>query len=471
MIEAEHEFTILGEFFRIGIFMDSVNRWDGPLSKLACDRFVRREHELLDQLMRFIVLNALQFYRFARCIDIYLHLWKIEIERAVLETFAAQERGELPRGMQPPTELAVRFCLQNCVGLFVSQSSPAADNAFGKTRILCASAFIELNENRMGESIDIGIQTANAVAQSLRQHRDHAIRQINAVTAPPRFTIKRAVRSYVSGNIGDVHAEPPTFVVDLFNIDGIVKIARVIRIDCDNEFVAQIVATIDHPLLDRLRNPIRFIDDAFWKRRRQIVFPDDRQHVDAGRSCGSKHLDDLAFWIYMSRFPRLETNNDFIATRRRFRQFLARWNLNVNIVDESRVVRHHVIKITRMLERSDDGVARTLENANHAPFASRLKCLSGSDFGAARRHISTDPRDHAIAGHRGPGIFCRNENVRLSRFFRDKKTVARLMDRQLSGDEVGLGRKDVTIFSNANDLAPVLQLAQSFPDADALPPF
>src|SRR6266849_1874563 len=99
--------------------------------------------------------------------------------------------------MQPPTELAVRFCLQNCVGLFVSQSSPAADNAFGKTRILCASAFIELNENRMGESIDIGIQTANAVAQSLRQHRDHAIRQINAVTAPPRFTIKRAVRSCV----------------------------------------------------------------------------------------------------------------------------------------------------------------------------------------------------------------------------------------------------------------------------------
>ena len=64
-------------------------RW--TLSKLACDRFVRREHELLDQLMRFIVLNALQFYRFARWIDIYLHLWKIEIERAVLETFAAQE--------------------------------------------------------------------------------------------------------------------------------------------------------------------------------------------------------------------------------------------------------------------------------------------------------------------------------------------------------------------------------------------
>ena len=268
-----------------------------------------------------------------------------------------------------------------------------------------------------------------------------------------------------------MHAEPPAFVVDLFDIDGIVKIARVIRIDCDNELVAQILATIDHPLLDRLWNPISFIDDAFWKRSRQIVFPDDRQHVDAGRSCGSKHLDDLAFWIYMSRFPRLETNNDFIATRRRFRQFLAWRNLNVNIVDKSRIVRHHVIKITRMLQRSDDGVARTLENANHAPFASRFKCLSGSDFGAARRHISTDPRDHAIAGHRGPGIFCRNENVRLSRFFRDKKTVARLMDRQLSGDEVGLGRKDVTIFSNANDLAPVLQLAQSFSDAHALPPF
>src|SRR5207237_2249479 len=115
---------------------------------------------------------------------------------------------------------------------------------------------------------------------------------------------------------------------------------------------------------------------------------------------GSKHIDDLAFWIYMSRFPRLETNNDFIATRRRFRQFLARRNLNVNIVDKSRIVRHHVIKITRMLQRSDDGVARTLENANHAPFASRFKCLSGSDFGPAPRHISSDPGDTPTGGAR-----------------------------------------------------------------------
>src|SRR5258707_413362 len=76
---------------RIGVFLESVTRCDRPFSKLGCARLVRREHELPDQLMRFIVLNALESYRFARWIDIYLHLWKIEIERAVLETFAAQE--------------------------------------------------------------------------------------------------------------------------------------------------------------------------------------------------------------------------------------------------------------------------------------------------------------------------------------------------------------------------------------------
>src|SRR5260370_24933978 len=100
----------------------------------------------------------------------------------------------------------------------------------------------------MGEAIDARIQTANAVAQSFRQHRNNSIWQINAVAAPPRFAIERAVRSDVSGNISDVDAEPPALVDWLaspLDVDGIVKIARIIRIDRNNEFVAQIFATLD----------------------------------------------------------------------------------------------------------------------------------------------------------------------------------------------------------------------------------
>jgi hypothetical protein len=94
-----------------------------------------------------------------------------------------------------------------------------------------------------------------------------------------------------------------------------------------------------------------------------------------------------------------------------------------------------------------------------------------SIFHATRWDVATDPRDNAVAVHRGPGIFRGNENIRLARFFGDKKTKTRLMNRQFPRDEVGLGRENVTIFANANDFAGVLELAQSFARIDAFPAF
>src|SRR5260370_7120385 len=131
------------------------------------------------------------------------------MERAVLKSFAAQERSKFPGGVELPTEFAVRFRLQNCVSLFVSQALCAADHAFGKARIFCASAFIELNENGMGEAIDARIQTANSVAQSFRQHRNNSIWQINAVAAPPRFPLHSAVRTDLTDTITHPYPEPP----------------------------------------------------------------------------------------------------------------------------------------------------------------------------------------------------------------------------------------------------------------------
>src|SRR5262245_52658674 len=44
------------------------------------------------------------------------------------------------------------------------------------------------------------------------------------------------------------------------------------------------------------------------------------------------------------------------------------------------------------------------------------------------------------------------------------------MDRQLTGDEIGLGRKDITILADPHDFAGVFQLAQSLANVHALTP-
>src|SRR5256885_13224567 len=118
-----------------------------------------------------------------------------------------------------------------------------------------------MNKYRMCQAIDARIETADAVAQSLRQHGDHAVREVNAVSAPTRFSIQRAVGLYVSGDISNVDEESPS-APDLLNMNRVVEIARVIGIDGDDEFSEQIFASLELPGVDCLRNSFRLVQNV-----------------------------------------------------------------------------------------------------------------------------------------------------------------------------------------------------------------
>ena len=59
VVEAENEFSILRQFFRVWIFVNAIDCGNRAFLKLPRDSFVCRQHELFDQLVRFVVLNAL----------------------------------------------------------------------------------------------------------------------------------------------------------------------------------------------------------------------------------------------------------------------------------------------------------------------------------------------------------------------------------------------------------------------------
>ena len=58
--------------------------------------------------MRFIILDALETLWLASFIQPHFYFRKIEIERAMLESFLAQQRGEFPGNVQPLTQLIAR---------------------------------------------------------------------------------------------------------------------------------------------------------------------------------------------------------------------------------------------------------------------------------------------------------------------------------------------------------------------------
>src|ERR1044071_7261983 len=62
--KTEGKLTVLSELFGIWIFVNAIDRWDRAFFQFTRHRFVRHEHEFFDQLMRFIVLDALEPYWF-----------------------------------------------------------------------------------------------------------------------------------------------------------------------------------------------------------------------------------------------------------------------------------------------------------------------------------------------------------------------------------------------------------------------
>ena len=112
----------------------------------------------------------------------------------------------------------------------------ASDHTLGEARSFRDSVLVEVDKHRMRQPIDSRVKATYTVTQALRQHRHDSIRQVNAVSASARFAIKCATRLDVSSDIGDVHTELPTAVIDLFNLDRVVEIARIVRIDRDDKF-------------------------------------------------------------------------------------------------------------------------------------------------------------------------------------------------------------------------------------------
>ena len=281
----------------------------------------------------------------------------------------------------------------------------AADHAAGKARAFCISVLVEMNKDGMCKPIDSGIQTANTIAQPLWQHWNDAVGQINAVAAPARFAIQRALGLYVSGDIGNVHTEAPT-ILYLLNLNRVVEIARVIRIDGDDKFFAQIFTSFELSRIDSFGNPLRLIQNILRKFCAEVVFADDRKHVDARRGCRSEYFDDFAFRIDVARFPRVQADHDFVADARRCSHALIAIWAHVDVVHKPRIIRDDVVKVSRPLQRAYDRIVSALQDSNHTPFA--------PSFDPPVRRIARYTHNHAVAVHPCPDIFRRDENVWLA---------------------------------------------------------
>src|SRR5206468_12842357 len=92
-----------------------------------------------------------------------------------------------------------------------------------------------------------------------------------------------------------------------------------------------------------------------------MIFPNDRQHVDARSRSRTEHFDDFTFGINVARFPSFQTNYNFIANCSHWpvasrgtahRAVATDIGAYINVVHEAGVIRPAGVKIPPAVERA-----------------------------------------------------------------------------------------------------------------------
>ena len=98
-----------------------------------------------------------------------------------------------------------------------------------------------LMSQTIAQPVDVRVERAQPVRELLRQHRDHAAREVHRVAAVPRFQVERIAVLHVVADVGDRHAQPeaPPF---LLAVHGVVEVLRGLAVDRHERERAQVGA-------------------------------------------------------------------------------------------------------------------------------------------------------------------------------------------------------------------------------------
>src|SRR5262249_49507622 len=278
-----------------------------------------------------------------------------------------------------------------------------------------------------------------------------------AIAPPGGLTIECTSGSNVSGNIRDMDSKFPFTTGQALDLNCVVEIARIVGIDRNDELIAQIFTLCVLTRVDSFWNLRCLLQGHRRKTKRQMIFPDNRQHVDTRIRRPSKQLDQFAFRINVPRIPGLQPNDYLVAGNRRPGRMRDRSRLDINVVHDPWIIRHNIKEIPRLLQGPDDRFVRPFQNADDSSFRA-----ADSRTPPPSMRLARNSRHHAISIHRRSGVLRGNEDVAADVSFSGDKAESRGMNLNPASYEVGLSRKDVAILANARDLTDALEFAQNF---------
>ena len=161
-------------------------------------RPVGQQHELLDELIGVFRAFEVAFDGLAFLVDVEVQLLALEFHGSVLEPLCPEAFGHavehdqflgklaligvLLGGGRCGLAAAVHYAvlLENGLCLLIGKAPVTADDGVGQMPVFDIRLLVHLEDDAVAELVLVGAQRADVVAQSLGQHRDGAVDQIDA---------------------------------------------------------------------------------------------------------------------------------------------------------------------------------------------------------------------------------------------------------------------------------------------------
>ena len=321
----------------------------------------------------------------------------------------------------------------------------AADDSLHELGARHATFGIQVQDGREHEPIHAGIQRAEPVGEALRQHRQHASREVDGGPARTRLVVENGSFGHVVRDVGDVDADAVARRRSL-GLDGVVEVLGRFAVDRHDAAVAEVAPAPQVLGANLLGVPFGLFDHRLGKAGRQIVRTQDDLDVDARLAQEPEPLLDLAKGdaARIRERRQADLNDLALAGAPGFPVRDPDHGVDLRIVGQD-----HLPALLR-LEAADHALANALQDAHDHSRAPRRASPA-----IRRRPRALFPRedDVAVEGSVHPGP--RNEEVLA--LVGEHESVALGPDRQAARHEVRELDRRVLLAPDSDDLTPPLE--------------
>ena len=273
---------------------------------------VGQQHELLDHLVRLLLLLEVDAQRFAVFVEFEFHLLTFERDGAVLEAACAQGLGQAVEREDLLGEVAAAG-LDHLLGLGVGEATVGVDDRAAEPLVEDLEILVHREDGREAEACLVGAQRAEFVREAFGEHRYGAVHQIDRRAAFDGFVIDHRVGLDVVGDVGDVDADLPDAVAHLADREGVVEVLGVGRVDREGHHLAEVAPPGDFVGRDAAVDGLGGLFDLGFEAVREFVFGQDGVHFGVVVAGDAEPLDQFADGALAAGLPVDDAHDDLFA--------------------------------------------------------------------------------------------------------------------------------------------------------------